>query len=184
MLGLMHARVGKMHNLIEGILQYSRIGRVQEHYVKVDLNKIIPDIAELVAPPKHVTIHYAPTLPTLIGESTRIFQVFQNLIDNAVKYMDKSEGYISISAEDIGDRWKISVEDNGPGIDEKYHEKIFQVFQSLNRDPKTDSTGIGLSLVKRIVKKAGGDVSCESKVGLGTTFIVEWPKTPPEDIDA
>jgi signal transduction histidine kinase len=111
-----------------------------------------------------------------VFEETRISQVFQNLIENAVKYMDKEEGLINIGCEDLGSMWRFYVCDNGPGIDEKYKEKVFKIFQTLNPRDKVEGTGIGLTIVKKIVELYEGNIWFESKIGEGTTFYFTLPQ--------
>ena len=106
-------------------------------------------------------------------------QVFQNLLTNAVKYMDKPEGRVRITCHDRGDLWEFRVIDNGPGIEEKYFERIFKIFQTLAPKDECESTGVGLTIVKKIVEWYGGKVWVESVVGQGSTFVFTWPKQAP-----
>lgn len=168
---LLTNRVDRMHNLIDGILQYSRVGRVQENPIPVNLNDLVPEVVDTLAPPPNIEIVYQGALPTIIFEETRIRQVFQNLISNAIKYMDKPKGRISIGCTDEENNWKFNVTDNGPGIEEKYHEKIFKIFQTLAPRDEYESTGIGLTIVKKIIELYGGKIRVQSKVGQGTTFF-------------
>ncbi len=171
-LGLMIERVRRMHALIDGILQYSRIGRVQEQRRDVDLNKVVADAIVMLTPPPHIQVCIDGELPIVFAEQVRMEQLFQNLIGNAIKYMDKPQGEIVISAINEGNRYRITVADNGPGIDKKYHQKIFQIFQTLApSSSNTDSTGIGLSLVKKIIELHGGTIEVESEPGKGSKFI-------------
>ena len=174
-LDLISGRVGRMHNLIDGILQYSRIGRMKEERVKVDLDKHLPEIIDMIAPPENITITIENKLPIIECEQTRIFQVFQNLISNALKYMDKPQGRIIIGCVEENGFWKFSIADNGPGIEEKYHQKIFQLFQTLSARDDFESTGVGLTLVKKIVELYGGKIWIGSKVGQGSTFFFTLP---------
>jgi len=175
-LKLLGSRVDRMKNLIDGILQYSRIGRVKEDKVQVDLNKVVKSVAELISPPKNITITVEDALPVIKCEQTRIAQVFQNLLSNAIKYMDKPNGLIKITCDAEKGFWKFGVADNGPGIEEKHFERIFQLFQTLQPKEGTESTGIGLTLVKKIVEMYGGKVWVESKVGIGSTFFFTLPE--------
>ena len=175
-LDLLCSRVDRMHNLIDGILQYSRVGRVKEEKVQVNLNELVPSIIDLIAPPQNITITIENDLPVIECEKTRISQVFQNLLSNAVKYMDKLQGHIRIGCAEEGDCWKFSVSDNGPGIEEKYFEKIFQLFQTLAPRDEVESTGVGLTVVKKIVEMYGGKTWVESKVGEGSVFMFTLPK--------
>jgi signal transduction histidine kinase len=177
-LDLLRSRVARVHNLIDGVLQCSRVGRVREDVVHVHLNALIPEIVDGIAPPEHVDITVEGPLPTIGCEKTRITQVFQNLLSNAVKYMDKPRGRVRISCTQEEDFWKFSVADNGPGIEERHFDRIFRMFQSLAPRDDTESTGVGLTLVKKIAEMYRGKVWAESEVGRGSTFYFSWPKQP------
>ena len=179
-LALLARRVERMHNLIGGILQYSRIGRLNEEETMVNLNELVGGIIEMLAPPENVSVTIERELPTIPCEKTRISQVFQNLISNAIKYMDKENGRIEIDYTDEDDFWRFSVADNGPGIEEKYFEKIFQMFQTLIARDEFESTGIGLTLVKKIVDMHNGRIWVESKIGIGSIFFFTLPKQKKE----
>ena len=131
LLRLLTGRAKRMHNLIEGILQYSRVGRVREKEKPVDLNRLVQETIEGLAPPEHVRVTIADELPTVVGEQTRLIQVFQNLVSNGIRFLDKPEGWVTIGCVDGGAHWRFSVADNGPGIEKKYYSKIFQIFQTL-----------------------------------------------------
>jgi len=175
-LTLLISRVQRMHNLIDGILQYSRVGRIREKEKEIDLNILLQEVIELLSPPDNIKIIIKKPLPSIKGEEGRIKQVFQNLIDNAIKFMDKENGEIKINWLDEGNYFRFSIEDNGPGIDKKYHEKIFQIFQTLVSIDKYGGTGIGLTLVKKIITTAGGKIWLDSQPGKGTTFFFTLPK--------
>ncbi|MGQ3684063.1 MAG: sensor histidine kinase [Candidatus Loosdrechtia sp.] len=168
-------RVHRMNALIEGILQYSRAGRVKEEKGEMNLNTIVKNVIDLINPPKNIEITIQNELPVISCESICIEQVFQNLLSNAVKYTDKPEGKIQIACCREGSYWRFSIADNGPGIEEKYFEKIFQIFQKLKSRDEVEGTGIGLSIVKKIVGMYGGKVWLESKVGYGSTFFFTLP---------
>ena len=165
-----------MYKLIDGILEYSKVGRVKEKEVDVDLNQLVPEIIDMIDVPENITITIENELPVIKCEQTRITQVFQNLLSNAVKYMDKPQGQIRISCVQEDGFWKFSVADNGPGIEEKNFEKIFQIFQTLSPRDEVESTGVGLTVVKKIVEIYGGKIWVESKVGEGSTFFFTLPK--------
>lgn len=173
---LLKGRVTRMAELIDGILQYSEIGRVANRPQPVDLNNLIPEIITLLNPPQHVQVVVEGRLPSLVIEKIQLGQVFRNLIDNAITYLDKPEGRVTIGCIEDGDSWRFSVSDNGPGIDEKYFQKIFQMFQTLVPRDERESTGIGLAVVKKIVELYGGGAWVESEVGQGTTFFFTVPK--------
>lgn len=175
-LRMLKGRVARLSELIDGILHYSEIGRVASRTQPVDLNELVLEVIALLDPPKHVDVSVSGPLPVVVCEKIRVGQVFRNLIDNAVKYMDKAEGRIEILCEEQDGFWRFAISDNGPGIDRKYFEKIFQMFQTLAPRDERESTGIGLAIVKKIVELCGGSVWVESKVGEGTTFFFTLPK--------
>ena len=187
---LLISRVHRMDNLINGILQYSRVGRVKEVAVAVDLNRLVREVIDLLAPPKNIAISVENSLPTVMAEPTRIQQVFQNLLSNAIKYMDKPKGEIRIACSAEGKQWKFSIADNGPGIEPQHFEKIFQLFQTLAPRDRVESTGVGLALVKKIVEMYGGRIWLESKIGLnsktkqGSTFFFTLPRTATTEISS
>jgi len=183
-MNLLLKRVGRMHNLIDGVLQYSRVGRLKEEEVQVNLNELVPNVIDMVAPPENIAITIENELPTVECEETRIMQVFQNLLSNAVKYMDKPQGEIRIGCVEENGFWKFSVVDNGPGIEEKHFEKIFRIFQTLSSRDEFESTGVGLTVVKKIVELNGGKIWVESKVGEGSKFFFTLPKQKKEAEDA
>ncbi len=176
-LELLQNRVERMHNLIEGVLQYSRVGRIKEKHTAINLNTLVSTVVDMVAPPEHVDVVVEGQLPEIKCEKTRIMQVFQNLISNAIKYMDKPEGQVVIACSDDEDMWTFRVSDNGPGIEAKYHDRIFKIFQTLSARDEFESTGLGLTLVKKIVELYGGKIWVESEIGQGSTFFFTFPKT-------
>lgn len=174
-LDLLLVRVRRMNDLIDGILKYSRVGRSREEMVPVDCNSLVSETVDLLAPGENFTITVQENLPTLVADRTKLGEVFMNLISNAIKYIDKPHGIIRIGCERDGKGWKFHVSDNGPGIEEKYHEKVFQIFQTLGPRDTPGSTGVGLAVVKKIVEQMGGEIWIESAAGAGTTFFFTIP---------
>ncbi|NJD05070.1 MAG: PAS domain S-box protein, partial [Methylococcaceae bacterium] len=175
-LRLLIQRVRRMDGLIDGILQYSRIGRVHEAAVAVDLNQLLPEVVDSLAPPSHIRVEVEAGLPILRTERTRMQQLFQNLLSNAIRFMDKPEGLIRVDCMDRGDGWRFNVSDNGPGIDPRHFDRIFQLFQTLNPRDRVESTGVGLSIVKKIAEGLGGQAGVESTPGQGSVFWFQLPK--------
>lgn len=175
-LDLMRGRISRMYNLIDGILQYSRIGRVDEDRRPLDLDALVREVIESLSPPAHIRVTVESRLPVITADRVRMEQLFQNLISNAIKYMDKAEGVVSIGYEDLDRFRQFWVKDNGPGIDPKYHQKVFGIFQTLASRDRQESTGIGLSLVKKIVETYGGKVELQSQVGQGCAFFFTLPR--------
>lgn len=175
-LRLLKSRVRRMDGLIDGILEYSRIGRVKENLTVVDTNITVKEALHLLAPPPHISVVVEGPLPVITADPTRIQQVFQNLLSNAIKYIDKPQGIIRISCQSHADMWQFSIADNGPGIEPRHHERIFQLFQTLAPRDRVESTGVGLTLVKKIIELYGGRIWLESVPGQGTTFLFTLPR--------
>jgi two-component system sensor kinase FixL len=176
MADLLVERVKRMDALIDGILEYSRIGRIVGQEETIDLYGLLQEVIDTLSPPATVHIGIAQNLPMIVGDKIRIQQVFANLIGNAIKFIDKPQGEVVVGCMDDGAFWRFSVADNGPGIAPQYHEKIFQIFQTLQSRDELESTGIGLSIVKKIVEFYGGKIWVESQVGQGSTFWFTVPK--------
>ena len=179
MFELLRNRVKRMDQLISGVLAYSRVSRWESQDEPIDLNPLVGDVIDSLAPPAQMRIAAAPNLPVIIGDQIRLIQVFQNLIDNAVKFMDKPNGVIAIDCQDSGADWLFRVTDNGPGIDARHHERIFQIFQTLTPHAESENVGIGLTIVKKIVEFYGGKIWVESEFGKGSTFCFTFPKKQP-----
>ncbi len=167
-------KIDKMDHLINGILKYASVDKIQKQVKNINLNTIVQDILESIFIPSHIKIEVKKKLPIVKGDKFRLQQLFQNLLSNAIKYIDKEEGVVVVDCVSDGVYWKFSVEDNGIGIDEKYFKKIFKVFQVLEEGE--NSTGVGLSIVKKIVDLYNGEIWLESSKNKGTTFYFTLPK--------
>jgi len=176
-MALLRDRVKRMHEMIDGILQYSRVGRIKETEENVDIAQLIEEVIHLISPPETIKISIQSHLPVIKTEKLRIYQVFQNLLDNAVKYNDKEQGRIDVSCIEQQQYWQFCIADNGSGIDKKYQQKVFQLFQTLKPKDQSNSSGIGLSLIEKIVNNWGGKIRIESETGKGCAFIFTIPKT-------
>ncbi|MBL9175383.1 MAG: PAS domain-containing sensor histidine kinase [Verrucomicrobiales bacterium] len=174
----LRTRVRDMHSLVDGVLSYMRIGRTAEDEVEVALGPLLKNVIETVAPPPEILFDVQPSLPSVRGLPQQLGQVFQNLIDNAVKFIGRPDGRVAVGARREEGQWEFFVADNGPGIHPRHHARIFQIFQRLDPGSGTPGSGIGLSLVKRIVETRGGRITVESVEGLGTTFRFTWPDEP------
>ncbi|WP_111309981.1 PAS domain S-box protein [Confluentibacter sediminis] len=171
---LIEETVEKMEQLISDILMYSSISSDENNKEAVNLNEVVTDLIKMLYTPEFITINIIKPLPEINGYKTKLQQVFQNLICNAIKFMDKENGIINISVEDFDDYYQFSIQDNGIGIEEQFHDKIFKVFHSLKKSK--DSTGIGLSIVQKIVQLHEGKIWLESKINQGTTFYFTLKK--------
>lgn len=164
-------QVQRMNNLIDGILTYSQAGYVGEESESVSIRSIVHEVLELLNPPSGIVIAVDTNLPILFGERTKIQQVFQNLISNSLTYLGRDDGEIRIRAQPYGETWLFEISDNGPGIDPSLHKSIFEIFKSFSQPWGRRGTGIGLSIVKRVVESSGGSVWVESAPGHGASFF-------------
>ncbi|MGD1042809.1 MAG: ATP-binding protein [Sedimentisphaerales bacterium] len=174
---LLVKRVRRMDNLINAILQYSTIARNKQNEGQVDLNPLIKSVIADIKPTPNITITVNQNLPVLMCEEEQITQVLYNLVANAVKFMDKPDGLITIDFEDEKYFWKFSIADNGPGIEPQHFERIFRLFQTLSDREEAESAGIGLTIAKKIVELYGGKIWLTSTVGVGSTFFFTLPKS-------
>jgi signal transduction histidine kinase len=165
-----------MEALIDGILQYSRAGRVKARPESIDTGALVRDVVELIAPPESTRIDVAPDMPVVKAEKVPLQQVFMNLIGNAIKHAGADSPLVTVSWEDAGPFYEFTVRDNGQGIAPQYHERIFGIFQTLEARDTVEGTGIGLSVVQKIVDAKGGRVWVESDIGKGARFKFLWPK--------
>lgn len=175
-LDTMQDRVRRMDCLLDDLLTYSRLSRKQGELKTVEVADLIDNITKLLSIPDGFEVESATALPTLKTMATPLHQVFLNLISNAIKYHDKQEGRIEIDAHDEGGFVRFSVSDDGPGIDQKHHEQIFEMFQRLHSQDTVDGSGLGLAIVRRLVEQYGGKISLTSEPGNGATFMFTWPK--------
>lgn len=176
-LQLIQSRVIQMNTLINGLLQYARVGRENIDYVTIDLSILIAEVVDLLAPPTGFQIQFHPNLPTIETQVLLLKQVLSNLIGNAIKYHDRPNGKVEILVEDDESCLLFKIIDDGQGIDPENHKKIFSIFQTLVSRDDLKGTGIGLTIVKKIVESRGGSVWVESELDRGSTFSFTWPKT-------
>lgn len=171
---LLLKNVEKMDALIDGILNYSTIDQAIIDSYWVDLNVLTKDIIQILYKPDHINITIKNKLPNIKGDKFRLQQLFQNLIQNAVKSIDKPIGEIEIDVIEEEEFWKFSVKDNGKGIQPKHHLKIFRIFEKIENDQA--ATGIGLSIVKKVIDYYKGELWLDSKLGAGSTFFFKLPR--------
>ncbi|QYS88011.1 sensor histidine kinase [Flavobacterium davisii] len=164
-----------MDHLIQGILTYSKIDTLENVYEEVNTNEIIQNIIQIIHIPENVKVTIANVLPIIQADQYRIQQLFQNLISNAVTYIDKPQGQVIVDYKDNNDSHLFSISDNGPGIAPENQDKIFTIFQSFTKHEK--STGIGLSIVKKIIENYKGEIWLKSQENIGTTFFIKIPKS-------
>jgi signal transduction histidine kinase len=173
---LIKGRLIRAENLIQGILLYARVGRELPAREEVDLNQLIHETIESIAPDTKLTIMVQDDLPVITTERIPLQQIISNLVSNAIKYHDKPNGKVEIRLQDKGSYLIFHVKDDGPGIDKIYHEKIFQIFQTLRERDSFESTGVGLAIVKKILDDRKQSIRVVSSAGKGSDFSFTWPK--------
>ncbi|MBP9791288.1 MAG: response regulator, partial [Bacteroidia bacterium] len=152
-LNMMKSRTGRLQGLIDGILHYSRMGNVTESKETFSTKELVISIIDLLSPPSNVRFEVADSLPEVTAEKIKLHEVFQNLISNSIKYNNKDNSVIKIEFQEFPTYFEFSVIDNGIGIKEEHQAKIFGIFQTLVPKDKVESTGIGLTIVKKIVEQ-------------------------------
>jgi light-regulated signal transduction histidine kinase (bacteriophytochrome) len=172
---LLKARVIRIDLLVDGIVQFSRIVRTKKNDQQVKLNELMSEIINKLKPADNIEIS-VDSLPGVTCEYKHISQVFENLLSNATAFMDKPKGLIKVGCVEQGDFWRFYVSDNGPGIRQKYFEKIFGIFQTLPNKDEPETTGMGLAVAKKIIELYGGRIWVESQLGEGSTFSFTFPK--------
>ncbi|MFO0746265.1 MAG: ATP-binding protein [Myxococcota bacterium] len=183
LMDLMRGRIQRLEALIDGVLTYSRAGRAVAPE-QVDVGLLLAEVIELLAPPPGAHIVIGPGMPVIETERVPLQQVFLNLIGNAIKHARRSDPHVHISVREAGAGWEFAVSDNGPGIAPRFHERVWAIFQTLESRDKVEGTGIGLSVVQKIVESREGRVWLESNEGEGATFRFTWSREAPPRLRA
>jgi signal transduction histidine kinase len=165
-----------MENLINGILELARVGRQKSPLELVNVELLLQELIEMLAPQPGMQVYIQPDMPVLLTEKIPLQQVFINLLSNAFKYHHLPEGKIAITYAEKERHYEFSVTDDGPGIEPQYHEKIFIVFQTLKERDAFESTGVGLAIVKKILDDKKCTIKVDSQAGKGAAFTFTWPK--------
>jgi light-regulated signal transduction histidine kinase (bacteriophytochrome) len=174
----------RMRTLIQDLLSYSRLNKGDMMKDVVDLHLVLQQVLndfEDKIKAQNIQVTYDP-LPTVIGNMSQLHQLLQNLIANAIKFQDKKDPQVKLTVEIEKDTAKIGVKDNGIGIDARYFDQIFKVFQRLHSKDKYPGTGIGLAICKKIVEHHGGRLWVDSKPNEGATFFLSFPKNSPPNL--
>ena len=167
-----------MKSLIDGLLTYSKAGGTELNFVPSDCNAALKDALfnlEMGIKESNGVVSYDP-LPTIYADPLQLMQLFQNLIANAIKFRAKERlPKIHVSARREKGQWVFEIKDNGIGIEPRFHDRIFVIFQRLHARSLYPGTGVGLPICKRIVERLGGRIWVESEPGIGSTFFFSVP---------
>ena len=175
-LAKLQGRVRRMEALLDDLLAYSRVGREHHTPEPIDMAELVHSVVEILAPPPGFTVRVTGELPVMRAERPPLEAVFRNLIGNAVKHHHRpGEGVVEICACEQEGYVEFSVADDGPGIAPEYHQRIFEIFQTLQPRDRVESSGIGLAIVKKSVERHGGTIQVDSAPGRGATFRFTWP---------
>jgi len=172
-------QVLRMQDLLDNLLKYSRAGRDGGELLPVDLGKMSRDLVRLFDRPEQFEVVVEQEMPTVTTAKIPLEQCLRNLISNAIQHHNREDGQVKVSCRDAGDFVELIVADDGPGIAPEFHERIFNMFQTLRPRDEFESSGMGLAIVKKIVETHGGTITLQSSEGNGATFALLWPKLVP-----
>ena len=174
---LLRKRIVRLDALLNGLLQYAKVGRVDTLVEDVDTGATIREIIDLLPNPHDLEIRVEGVLPKIQTFRAPFAQVIRNVVGNAIEHHGGTSGLISICAIDLCNGFvEFRVSDDGRGIDEAFHERVFRIFETINKRDLHESSGVGLAMVKSIVESVGGKVRLESALSRGTCVFVTWPK--------
>ncbi len=175
-LARLRARAARMTALLDGLLAYAQVGRTHVDIETFDTGRMIQDLIATLSLPDGFIVTLDGDMPTITSDRIPLERVLQNLIENAVKHHDRAAGRVTIGARREGKRVRFTVADDGPGIQPRHHELIFQMFRTLARRDAVEGNGIGLAIVKKKVEMHGGEITVKSAPpARGTTFTFTWP---------
>jgi PAS domain S-box-containing protein len=174
-LDLLQGRVERMQKLLAGLMDYSRVGQIEKAIEDVAVADVVSNIVAMQAPPPGFAITYEGEEPTLRTHPVALQVVLANLISNSLKHHDRDQGCITVRTRRVDGLAEFRVSDDGPGIPEQFHRRIFEIFQTLQSRDDRESSGIGLAIVKRKVESHGGRIWIESAPpARGTSFVFTW----------
>lgn len=174
-------RISRLEKLLIDLLEYSKVGRHEEKISAVDSKKLIEDVFMLNAPSNSCQLSFKNHFPEKLAVTAQFELIIRNLIGNAIKHCNNENLLLELDCTEQADTYTFSIKDNGPGIDSKHFDQIFQMFKTLKPRDKVEGSGMGLALIKKVVNNYGCNIHVESKLGQGTTFFFDWPKTLASD---
>lgn len=180
-LNLIQKRAQRMQNMVDGLLHYSRIGRFETDKRKIDIGLLLKELLLELDPEDLFEKIVSEDLPEIYFNPVRLRELFRNLIDNAIQHHEGPYRKIAIHCEDRPDDYLVVVTDNGPGIDQRHHDRVFGIFYTLTSKDVKASTGMGLAVVKKIIEDAGGNIRIDSAPGKGLKFQFTIPHVEEEN---
>ena len=175
-LNLLMNRTSRLEKLLEDLLDYSRIGRKTEDLQSIDTKELVLNVFDLQDPSDNIKLNCQEVMPVINTAVSPFETIIRNLIGNAVKHNDKAEGVINVTAQEFPKYYQFSVKDNGPGIPVRYHDQIFELFKTLRPRDEVEGSGMGLSIIKKLLDYHNGSIVVESDGSNGTCFTFTWPK--------
>ena len=174
---LLKSRVRRLESLLDDLLAYSRAGRSTEDSVAVDTRELVTELAALISPPEGFAIAADPALPTVQAPRAPLTQVFQNLIGNAIKHHDHpASGHVWVEAVAGAEVPEFTVTDDGPGVPERFRDRVFGMFQTLRPRDEVEGSGMGLAIVKKLIDRQGGRIwLADGRGGKGLSVHFTWP---------
>jgi len=175
-LNLLMNRTSRLEKLLEDLLDYSRIGRKTEDLQSIDTKELVLNVFDLQDPSDNIKLNCQEVMPVINTAVSPFETIIRNLIGNAVKHNDKTEGVINVTAQEFPKYYQFSVKDNGPGIPVRYHDQIFELFKTLRPRDEVEGSGMGLSIIKKLLDYHNGSIVVESDGSNGPCFTFTWPK--------
>lgn len=175
-LRLLKVRAARMDRLINGLLELARVGRARQKPERIDVTELLHETIELANPREESRIMMIGEMPMLVTERAALQQVFLHVITNALQHAGRDDVVVRISAIDRGDEWELAIADNGVGIPPEHHDRVWQLFQTLQSRDVIETTGIGLAIVRKQVDSNGGRAWIDPSTTSGATIRFTWPK--------
>jgi signal transduction histidine kinase len=173
-----------MQKMLNDILAYARAG---EGYLPgasaIPVEQIVREVVLALPPSPGFAIRMQPLNHSILAYSMPLSQVLQNCIGNAIKHHDCAAGSVDVDVADCDDHWRISVTDDGPGIPQDYRESVFEMFSTLKSRDQVEGSGMGLALVRKIVRRMGGACGIAHRAGRGACVWFDWPKVPADGVN-
>ncbi|MGX5202440.1 sensor histidine kinase [Aliikangiella sp. IMCC44632] len=169
-------RIVRINNLLSGLLEYAKIGAIEEKLSQINTSEVFAELFELLGKGKKMQLHMPENSFTITTLASPFHQVMRNLIDNAIKHHSEESGNVWIEISDSDEFLEVKIKDDGEGVAEKHLEKITEMFSTLKSRDEVEGSGIGLALIKKIMLNVGGKLAFDSDIGKGMTVIIHWPK--------